>query len=130
MRVCSKCGIEKDDDEFYSRNKQCKMCRLMANRLWKIRNLSKHREHRRLCKLRHKEQNRRAKLAHKYINRKIKSGKLIKPIICENCKSVNAEIFGHHYDYNKPFDVKWLCMNCHFLEHNRNIYFHCNKEIA
>ena len=37
---------------------------------------------------------------------------------CENCGSLEAEI--HHYDYNRPMLVSWLCKKCHAEWHRDN----------
>lgn len=44
------------------------------------------------------------------------SGKLQKPERCEACSSV-ARLHGHHDDYEKPLDVRWLCAGCHAAVH-------------
>jgi hypothetical protein len=36
---------------------------------------------------------------------------------CERCGKLEAQM--HHPDYNKPFDVIWLCPLCHKQEHER-----------
>jgi len=42
----------------------------------------------------------------------IEYGKIIRPEHCQHCgKECRPE--GHHEDYNKPFDVIWLCRTCH-----------------
>ena len=47
------------------------------------------------------------------IYRAIKAGSLVRPGQCENCgKECKAE--GAHYDYSRPFDVRWLCRRCHW----------------
>jgi hypothetical protein len=48
----------------------------------------------------------------------IKSGKVIKPTICPQCGEVPeyGRIEGHHHDYSKPLEVKWLCSRCHTYE--------------
>lgn len=56
--------------------------------------------------------------ARSIINHAIRDGK-VKRGQCEACH-VNAGQ-AHHYDYNKPFKVKWLCLKCHWEEH-RIIY--------
>lgn len=49
----------------------------------------------------------------------IRSGKLIRPSICECCNA-SGEIQAHHDDYNKPLSVRWLCDHCHDDWHNNN----------
>lgn len=47
----------------------------------------------------------------------IKMGK-IKRQPCENCGAEPAE--AHHDDYNKPYEVRWLCKKCHVNWHKNN----------
>lgn len=47
-------------------------------------------------------------------NKAIKSGKLIKKP-CEVCGKNKVD--AHHEDYNKPYDVMWLCRR-HHIEHH------------
>lgn len=44
----------------------------------------------------------------------VRSGK-IKRQPCEICQKPNAE--GHHFDYSKPLEVKWLCRTHHAQTH-------------
>lgn len=46
----------------------------------------------------------------------IKAGYLVKQP-CEVCG--NLEVEGHHDDYDKPLDVRWLC-KAHHVEHHMN----------
>ena len=41
------------------------------------------------------------------------------PLTCEVCGEVN--VHGHHYDYTKPLDVKWLCPLHHVREHSKQL---------
>jgi len=48
------------------------------------------------------------------------NGTIIKPKYCERCeKKIERQYLdGHHDDYSKPFEVRWLCKSCHnFIEH-------------
>ena len=57
---------------------------------------------------------------HSKIQRAIKDGRLIKPTKCETCGVQNKRLLGHHDDYNKPLDVRWLCPPCHGQWHANN----------
>lgn len=42
---------------------------------------------------------------------------------CEACQAAGVMIHGHHEDYNKPEEVRWLCVPCHRRLHlTRPIY--------
>lgn len=47
-------------------------------------------------------------------------GRVNKPTHCERCGGdfEKHEIHGHHSDYSKPFDVDWVCHECHLAAHN------------
>lgn len=47
----------------------------------------------------------------------IKAGKLIR-LPCEVCNEIKVD--AHHDDYNKPFDVRWLCRK-HHVEHHKSV---------
>lgn len=42
----------------------------------------------------------------------LKSGRLVRPMNCEKCGAA-GRIEGHHDDYSKPLQVRWLCTKCH-----------------
>ena len=56
------------------------------------------------------------------VHNALRSGKLIQPNSCEKCGKVTRNIEGHHDDYSKPLDVRWLCLSCH--AETRRIYKH------
>jgi hypothetical protein len=51
----------------------------------------------------------------------VKIGKIKKPTTCSVCNKVSSKINGHHENYNKPFEVIWLCNGCHQKLHNKRI---------
>ena len=56
------------------------------------------------------------KRAHRLLETAVRNGVVI-PRGCEVC---GKEASGHHDDYNKPLDVRWLCKQHHFEWHEKN----------
>lgn len=55
--------------------------------------------------------------AHNLVNNRLRSGDLIKGT-CEVCGC--SEVHGHHDDYSKPLEVRWLCPEHHKQWHEEN----------
>ena len=57
------------------------------------------------------------------VNNAIRDKRLEKKFECSICKSTE-KIQGHHDDYTKPLEVRWLCQKCHsnWHRHNTPIY--------
>lgn len=51
------------------------------------------------------------------VNSALRNGKISKPPNCLNC-GIDCNPHGHHDDYRKPLDVRWLCVKCHTDFHN------------
>lgn len=54
------------------------------------------------------------------LNAAVQFGILKRPKRCERClknpgltKNGRSKLHGHHEDYTKPLEVKWLCVDCH-----------------
>jgi len=45
------------------------------------------------------------------------AGRIYKPDHCFRCLLRTKRIEGHHEDYSKPLNVRWLCPPCHSIEH-------------
>lgn len=58
--------------------------------------------------------------AHIIVGNAVKSGKLIKSKICENCNKESSRINGHHDNYDEPLNVRWLCSKCHAEWHKEH----------
>lgn len=50
--------------------------------------------------------------AHNAVNNAVRGGLIEKPSNCEVCGG-ETTLHGHHDDYAKPLDIRWLCAACH-----------------
>lgn len=58
--------------------------------------------------------------ARQIFRRGLRDGVIVRPTVCEECgaeplplKDGRSSIQGHHHDYTKPLEVRWLCIPCH-----------------
>ena len=47
----------------------------------------------------------------------VKRGRIKRALNCQQCFK-KTKVVAHHIDYDKPFEVIWLCKSCHSLLHN------------
>jgi ribosomal protein S27AE len=131
-RRCARCGETKPTDQFRlftsGRHRYCDPCRLAASRQWHQANPDRARENLRRWKAENPEAVRAANLRWKanhperaYMMRlagsrvlyAIKTGRLVRPLACEECGTSERKITAAHRDYSRPLDVRWLCHACH-----------------
>ncbi len=55
--------------------------------------------------------------AHTLLGYAVRSGHIQKHS-CSQCGS-NVHVEGHHFDYNQPLNVIWLCRDCHKNTHKK-----------
>lgn len=134
MIKCNKCEIEKDESEYYPRNKVCKDC--TKKRVSEYQKTEKGREVHRAANKRYSKtdkcKERRSLAGAKYnqlattkkkqlakwaVKRAVKAG-IIERGVCEACSSSN--VHGHHDDYDRQLDVRWLCPIHHNEWHRIN----------
>lgn len=119
--ICKNCSEEKPDWEFrYSsgakqQNRTC--CRACYAKIWKERRQTPSykkfvREYSRKRYLKFRDKH----IARSKVARAVKNGIIIKPDTCENCGD-KEPLQGHHEDYTKPLEVRWLCRICHLDLH-------------
>lgn len=145
MKHCPRCDVTKLTAEF-SRNRtkaggletNCRACRKEINRTYKeghrdkIRALKRESEKRRAARnplvrerqaeaiKRWERENPEKKRAHRIVGQAVRSGALQRPDECVECaKSSPSSLHGHHDDYSKPLEVRWLCARCHGATHDR-----------
>lgn len=131
-KVCTGCGLEKPIEEFGRRNRtpdgrkaRCKNCERAMQREYYARNReamrAKARNYRDPAKaLARNATWRRAnpekKAAHAAVEYAIQVGKLVRPDRCADC-GAECRPHGHHDDYLRALDVRWLCPACHRAAH-------------
>ena len=53
------------------------------------------------------------------VARALRDGVLVRPAACSACGNP-GRVDGHHDDYAKPLDVRWLCASCHRAWHSEH----------
>jgi len=134
MKKCFKCGEQKPLADFYKhpmmgdgRLGKCKTCSkrdVRANRKKKIdyyREYDRARGNRQSREYRQEYQKKYPikASARAAVGYAISRGEINRPTRCEKC-GCECALHGHHDDYSKPLDVRWLCPACHFDWHKKN----------
>ena len=134
MKTCTRCGETKPVSDFHwktakhkTRRSWCKRCGSNKRRAWRWKDPDKRRANQRKYnnsrsqkKVAYNKQYNKThqyvEKAHNTLNHSIDRGDITRPDTCEHCcKTCKPE--GHHDDYSKPLEVKWLCPECHAIEH-------------
>ena len=110
-RICVECGKEKLRTMFIGQSKYCTYCKTHR----KKDSLKRRREYLKI----YKDTN-VGKQVHcaKQVVYYLKKCGLLAPTDCESCS--NKTVQAHHKDYNKPWEVNWLCKKCHNEWHKSN----------
>jgi ribosomal protein S27AE len=138
-KVCFKCNTDLPLASFYKhpqmkdgRVNKCKKCNRADVTNNRHKNVERYREYDRE---RYQTPNRKAAMnefakrysrknsikrkTHFAVNNAVRGGRLIKPLECSECGK-QSTIQGHHDDYRKPLEVRWLCAVCHSAWHQQN----------
>jgi hypothetical protein len=121
MKICAKCKENKDDKDFYTfkdrwktrLSSYCKDCQNTYNMskyhlINRLDDSFKYRSY--VNTINYVRKNRFKISAQQKLHYKIKKG-LIDKEVCFICDNPEAE--AHHFDYNKPLEVFWLCHKHH-----------------
>lgn len=134
MRRCSKCNTFKDNSYFTKNsqlksglNRWCKDCTRRNSRNGYFKYKSKRIESIKKWRMSEKgkqvyeqsikkwvNRNPKKYVAHYVVSMAIKHG-ILHPRGCERCDSIVSQ--AHHEDYDKPYEVIWLCPQCHKDRH-------------
>ena len=133
VKRCTKCEEVKSLEEFHNKTDSkdgksgtCKSCSAVYDKDWHAQNRDREatrsarrrkqdpEKNKRLCKAWRGRFPERQKAEH-LVRTALAQGKLVRPDVCEDCGET-AKVHGHHDDYSKPLEVRWLCRSCHRKE--------------
>ena len=122
-KTCKDCGLEKNTNDFYGVQGECKECTRKRVSAFYRKNIERYKRYdmkrnkepeRKANRLKY-QQRYRAKNPQKYLARQkairaLARGDIVKEP-CGVCGSKNVE--AHHEDHAKPLEVVWLCRKHH-----------------
>lgn len=135
-KVCARCSIEKNINEFYKHKETsdgylnfCKECKKEEARKHSSsikgrindknrQNTDKRKKWRAEFQKKYRAKHKKKNLARRIFWNTFRYG-TIKKLPCEQC-GTEEMVEAHHYDYDKPLDVMWLCGNHHKEWHKTN----------
>ena len=143
MKICIKCNKEKSEDQFYIPSSNiCKECKVKYSLKYQKDNPEKvkqyvknHKQARALYQATYYKDwyaKHGRKRADNYLDiiyiwvknnkdkvdvmakvgRAIKKGLINRPLECSICGR-KTKVYAHHEDYEKTFDITWVCGSCH-----------------
>ncbi len=129
MTVCTFCGAAKPSGDYYaSRRNACKECVKQAARAYYRANREHYvqydqrreqdpdrKDSKREALRRYRTKNPIKNRARVMLNNAVRDGRIVRGT-CTEC-GTTERVHAHHSDYNRPFDVEWLCKDCHWRQH-------------
>lgn len=97
------------DKKYYWNNENHRIRKKEIHKLWLKNNYEKIIVANKIQQLKFPEKHKARSLLRKAVYEK----RISKPKICDLCMIESNRIEGHHEDYSRPLDVKWLCVKCH-----------------
>jgi len=117
-RVCLECGKQKLRSMFDGQSKRCKQCKINIKRNTKKINRERHKDYIRTGQG-------LENWCAKQVVYNLKKMGILKPTKCQICGAYKVE--AHHINYNKPWEVVWLCRKCHLEWHKNNKCIYVKK---
>lgn len=121
MKYCKLCDSTKPHSEFYKdcHNRdgfmnKCKDCYRVIARNKVISDVTRMKSRQRTAL---QQVDPKKKSANKKLQQKVRSGKIQKWPACAVPECEFDKVEAHHPDYDRPFDVIWLCRSHHRLAH-------------
>jgi hypothetical protein len=134
-KACSICKRAKPLDQFrrkangkYGRQSSCKPCSNAKLDVWRARTRARRlaynrdyyaSEKGRAVVRKYQARKPTKRLAQAALHRALRLGLMVKLEFCEECSNTKR-VEGHHDDYAKPLDVRWLCRACHKAWHRKH----------
>jgi hypothetical protein len=120
-KTCGRCGVEQPVARFYrqigTRDGRFGLCKTCVKSDVLSRQLDQSETHRRAVdrwRAKHPKLVAVARRVQSTVRRAIRSGQLVRPGVCDQCRTA-CKPEAAHADYARPLEVVWLCRRCRAL---------------